>query len=135
MSVVFFPGKFQPPHIGHVLTISKLRNEYPKIIVGISDDEPRVMSFEEIRDTFDTIFRDQIEIVYVKGVLTQKNDLNELPSFDFLASGNEKVLEWGKKMGLSVKNIPRSKGVGYSGTELRALYKNKKQSNKKVFKQ
>lgn len=126
MSIVFFPGKFQPPHIGHVLTISKLLDKYTKVIVGISDDEPRVMSFEEIRDIFNTIFRGQIEIVYVEGVLTKKRDLNGLPSFDFLASGNEKVLEWGRKMELSVKKIPRSKGVGYSGTELRTLYKNLK---------
>jgi len=43
MKNVLFPGKFQPPHLGHIITIMRLRKDYNKIIIGITDDKPEVI--------------------------------------------------------------------------------------------
>ena len=43
MTVAFFPGKFMPPHLGHIETIMDVYDEYDRIIVGITEGPPRVM--------------------------------------------------------------------------------------------
>jgi len=121
---VFFPGKFQPPHIGHVLTISKLLKD-DHVIIGITDDKPRVMSREEVQTIFETIFLTKVEYKFINGKLTDYKDTDGLPEFDVLVTGNDKVIEWGLKLGLAVKKIPRSEGIGCSGTELRKLKEEK----------
>ena len=119
----FFPGKFQPPHIGHIMTISKLVKEGYIVVVGITGDTPRVMSQSKVKQIFESIFfpRD-VECFVVKGRLIDYKELPCLPKFDVLMSGNDDVLEWGLRMGLAVKKISRSEGMGCSGTELRELY-------------
>lgn len=124
MKTIYFPGKFQPPHIGHILTISKLLRKHYHVIVGISEDEPRIMTREQIEDIFRIIFGERVYVHLIDGVLTDWNDVDELPLFDVLMSGNDKVLEWGKKLGLRVEKTQRSEGIGCSGKELRRLIKN-----------
>jgi len=123
MNTVFFPGKFQPPHIGHVLTISKLMREGYSVVIGISQDTPRVLPQKKVREIFFTIFGRRVEYYLFDGVLTDYKDLKDFPSFDVLASGNDDVLLWGLNLGLSVKKTERSEGIGQSGTELRKLWK------------
>ena len=129
MTTVFFPGKFQPPHIGHVVTIAKLlsNDSFDKLVVGITEDTPKVMEPIQIKKIFDTIFDHArkwktIDVVLIGGVLTEKKDNKELPPFDILISGNKKVIDWGKSIGLETQYFSRSEGIGYSGTELRGLY-------------
>jgi len=127
---VFFPGKFQPPHIGHVITISKLLKKY-EVIIGISPDSPRVMTQKDVVKTFKKIFGDRVDYFIFSKILTNmtKGDVACLPKFDILISaGNDAVLSWGKKMGLKTKNIPRAKCIGASGSELRRLMNERKGS-------
>ena len=121
MITVFFPGKFQPPHIGHVMTISKLINNYEKVIIGITEDKPRIVSREEIQTIYETIFGKKVEYRFIDGVLTDYKTTEGLPKFDILISGNSDVIEWGLKLGIAVKSMPRSKGIGCSGSEVREL--------------
>jgi hypothetical protein len=39
--VAFFPGKFHPPHIGHIQTVLNILPKYRKIIIGVSEDMPK----------------------------------------------------------------------------------------------
>ena len=48
---------------------------------------------------------------------------NILPAFDILVSGNDKVIKHVTKLGIKADYLPRSKGIGYSGTEIRTLFK------------
>lgn len=121
MTTILFPGKFQPPHIGHILTISKLL-KHGRVIVGITEGEPRVISREEVQTIFETVFTTRAGYKFIDGTLTDYTDMDKLPEFDVVATGNDEVIEWGLKLGLSVKKVPRSKGIGYSGTELRELH-------------
>lgn len=120
--LAFFPGKFQPPHIGHVLTISKILKKYD-VIIGISPDIPRVISQKEVKKLFDVIFGNKVQYFLFDDVLTQYTILSDFPNFDVLLSGNDEIVKWAKQLNLFVKKISRSSCIGGSGTELRGLYK------------
>jgi len=129
MAIVFFPGKFQPPHIGHVISISKLLGNN-HVIIGITEGPPRVMKREEVKEIFETIFRNSVEYHCIDGILTDHKTIENLPEFDILVSGNDEVIEWGINLGLTVRKIPRTEGLGCCGTELRKL--NEKLKFKKI---
>ena len=123
MSTAFFPGKFQPVHLGHVISIMNIYEKYDKIIIGITEDSPEVLSQNERKEVFETVFRHlkKVEVVLVKEVISESNDLSHLPSFDICLTGNTKVIETMRKNGMKVEFLERSIGIGYSGTEIRSL--------------
>ena len=134
MSVAFFPGKFQPPHLGHVETINRILEDYDKVIIGITEDKPRVMSQKEVAQHFKKAFKHLrpdkfIEIIFLKGKLcdwSEEYAMKNLPDFDVLiTAGNTEVEEWARSCDIPVINIPRSEGVGFSGTELRKIYEDR----------
>jgi len=122
--VAFFPGKFHPPHIGHVQTILNILPKYRKVIIGVSEDIPSdktvtnpdaiILALKSFFITFDNV-----EVYKINGVLTNKNSVHGLPDFDVLLSGNEEVLSWANKFNIKSKHIPRSDGTLFSGTEIR----------------
>jgi nicotinamide mononucleotide adenylyltransferase len=123
--VGFFPGKFHPPHIGHILTMLSLVPKYSKLIIGVSEDMPdeSVTTVGGIIGTLNSFFEnfDNVEIARIKGVLTKKKDTAGLPEFDILLSGNELVLDWAESMGVKAQFVPRSEGFLCSGTEIRDI--------------
>ena len=123
MVVAFFPGKFQPPHIGHILTISKLLKKYD-VIIGISPDEPRVISQQKVKEIFETIFGDRLQCYIFGDILSHYTDISIFPSFDILLTGNDAIIKWANNLNLETKKIPRSFNV--SGTYLRKLYEKNK---------
>jgi len=120
--IVFFPGKFQPLHLGHILTIAKLRKEYTTVIVGITSDTIEIYSKEEIRDMLKTIFPN-IEVVDIPFKLTRLDDIKKLPYFNILITAeNDEVIKWASEHKINCKSISRSSCIGCSGTELRKLW-------------
>jgi len=122
--VAFFPGKFHPPHIGHIQTIMNILPKYRKIIIGVSEDMPtdKVVTnpaevVELLLSFFDSF--ENVEVCLVTGVLSVKEDTAGLPEFDILLSGNEEVLSWAKRVGVTAKHIPRSPGNLFRGTDIR----------------
>jgi hypothetical protein len=111
----FMPGKFNPPHIGHIQTILKLKESY-NLIVGVTGDIPKtaVMTQDEIINELKGL---GVEVVGIDGVLTHKRIADGLPKFDVLLSGNNEVLAWATKLGVPSKFVPRSGDI--SGTKLR----------------
>lgn len=107
----FFPGKFNPPHMGHFLTIFKLSKKY-KLIVGLTEDIP-VNAFPRklILKTLKELEEYGIKIVEVKGRLIDKTDITDLPKFDVLLSGNKSVLKWATKMNIKNKYVDRSSNI------------------------
>ena len=47
MATVFFPGKFQPVHLGHIISIMNIYEKFDKIIIGITQDKPEVLTQNE----------------------------------------------------------------------------------------
>ena len=50
--VAFFPGKFQPVHMGHITSLMRIFDDYDKIIIGITSDSPNVLSLNERKEEF-----------------------------------------------------------------------------------
>jgi len=121
----FFPGKFQPPHLGHVLTISRIIDKYGFVIIGITDDGEHVIKKEAINRIFKQIFKEQVICIYVEGTLVEQTSKCIPVSFDILLSGNEEVLRWAKKQGITIERVHRSQGIGFCGTDLRRLLENR----------
>jgi cytidyltransferase-like protein len=125
MTTAFFPGKFQPPHIGHARTISKLKRRFSKLIIGITEDGPRVVSRDEVHSSFRDIFWQDVEYFLVDGTLTDYKDVKSLPKFDILVTGNDEIVRWAKSLGIVVEKVSRSDGISCSGVKLRELYEEK----------
>ena len=126
MNIAFFPGKFQPVHLGHIVTLMSIYNKYDKIIVGITEDKPEIISQEERKRIFESVLKylPKFEIVLIKGAIVNSISLEHLPNFDVCLTGNHEVIEKLNEFGLKTEMIERSQGIGYSGTEIRSLLKN-----------
>jgi len=101
----------------------QLYPKYDKIIVGITEDGPRIVSQQERKKIFEKAFEHlpKFKIILIKGVLTGMNSLNGLPEFDICVSGNKKVIEKIKSLGKETEFMSRSEGTYFSGTKIRKL--------------
>jgi cytidyltransferase-like protein len=118
-----FLGKFQPPHLGHIRTITNMANEYSKIIVGITKGSPKMLDYNEVKKIFDDIFQhnNNVDVEIIEGVVEDNTVKLEDFDFDIIVSGNNKVLELLKSKGYKTSFQQRTDGVGYSSSEIRAL--------------
>ena len=124
--VAFFPGKFHPPHFGHIITILHILPKYKKLILGVSGHVPKdsvIATQEEIIGGLEEVFQnfENVEVCTIKGTLTDSKSVSYLPEFDILLSGNPEVLSWAKKMNINVEYVPRSEGVLFSGHKIRSI--------------
>lgn len=118
-----FLGKFQPPHLGHVRTIIRLSKRFKNVIVGITQSEPAMMPFIEVKNILQEVLSGypNIQIVLIAGSIEGGTaDIRDLP-FDVIVSGNHKVLNILKNQGFNTEFCERTEGVGYSGSEIRSL--------------
>lgn len=125
LPVAFFPGKFHPPHMGHVQTILKIAPHYRKLIVGVTGDTPSdgIMTQTEIIRVLHDVLANvgNIEVVGIAGTLVMKPDTRGLPAFDVLLSGNPAVIDWSERMGLRSRYVDRSLGPHCSGEVMRSM--------------
>lgn len=123
LPIIFFPGKFHPPHMGHLQTILKLAPHCKKIIVAVSGDMPpnSIMTQSQIAQVLDDAFSSfkNIEVIKISGTLTEKKDKSGLPVFDLLCSGNPDVIAWAQSQDIKSKFIDRSLGSQCSGENIR----------------
>ena len=126
--VPFFPGKFQPVHMGHITSIMKIFDDYDKIIICITSDSPNILSFDERKNSFKSVLYkfDKIQYFFLETALLNVEDIKLLPVFDVCVSGNTSVINFMKSNNIETRLLGRSKGVGYSGTELRSISELKK---------
>ena len=119
--VVLFSGRFDPFHLGHLLTILKLGKIYKKIIVVILDHfeskypisyrkEAIIQSLSYYNIDYEVIVN---KIHFAK---ITKNELSKY-KFDIYAAGNLEVLKHIESLGYETVYVERS--FEYSGTEIR----------------
>ena len=130
--VAFFPGKFHPPHIGHIQTILNIIPNYRKVVIGISQDTPKeniITDPEAIEAMLKQFLKsfDNVEICAFSGVLVEKENANGLPKFDVMISGNLEVLNWAKKNNIECQFIERSFDT-LSSTTIRNIMKNENEN-------
>ncbi len=126
--VAFIPGKFHPPHIGHIQTILNILPKYRKTIIGVTEHIPEnsiVTNPQDIVSILKSFFInfENVEVCLIKGILSEKKNLEWLPDFDVLLSGNLAVLDWAKQFGIDAEYMPRSEGILFNGSEIRNILK------------
>lgn len=123
MTTAFFPGKFQPVHLGHIITLMKLYDKYDIIIIGITEDKPEIMSQEGRKRVFESVLKHlpKFEIVLIKGTIVNSTSTNNLPDFDVCISGNPEVINKLNAYGIKTEFLKRSEGLGFSSSEIRSL--------------
>jgi len=97
--------------------------DYDKIIIGVTEDKPRIIPPQKVKIIFESVLRHlpKFKVMIVKGTIENNDSLDNLPEFDILLSGNMNVINHVKKFGINAQFMPRSKGIGYSGTEIRKI--------------
>lgn len=99
----YFVGKFNPPHMGHALTILKLKEEY-NLTVVVTKDVPKNSKYNQ--DEIVTEIKNLgVNVIKFNGKLTnQETD----PFNKTILTGNEDVIEWCKNKNVKYEFIPRS---------------------------
>ena len=123
----------QPPHIGHVLTIVRLYEEYDSIILYVVpyphpyySKEDFILHPNKVISIFKEIFKymPKVRVILSKGSLRDRTSFDDLPQFDVIVTGNKELIKSlkGKK---PTRFFPRSKigGFNINGTMLREIWR------------
>jgi len=120
MITALYPGRFQPPHLGHIITAMRLYKDYDKIIIGITEAEPRFMKPEKVKSIFDEVFQHipKYDVIIIRG----KDWMEHIPyDTNVIITGNDNSIERLKKRNIKYRKIERADGIGFRGSELRKL--------------
>jgi nicotinamide mononucleotide adenylyltransferase len=130
MATALFLGRFQPPHTGHLLTIRKLSQYYARVIVGITEAEPSVMTVPSVIEILKALLPDEgFEFIHVKGSVEGGTAVIDC-EFDVCCSGNPNVLTKMAEKGYRTEYIERAMDDLYSGTRQRSEYVDRVISNR-----
>jgi len=130
--IAIFPGRFQPPHVGHILTIIGIYPLYDRIFVAVTGDtyegtKMPVMKACEVKEILERIFAfmPKIKVIYGGTGFRTREYFYDLPKFDIVLTGNSAVLENMVVNKIKAKYVARSEGVGWSGETIRqSIYNN-----------
>jgi nicotinamide mononucleotide adenylyltransferase len=138
MKTAVFSGRFDPPHIGHVLTIIRLLKRYDRVVVVVLDYPerescPAAKAKEIFIEVLSSIRGNGIITVMVNnthfGKITRSKYILLIDeccadaASTVYVSGNQQVIDHFKKemKGLMFEFIDRSEN--YSGTDIREMQK------------
>lgn len=122
MTTALFLGRFQPPHVGHLLTIQSLATKYDQLIVGVTECEPSVMTIDNVIGIFKSLLpSNNISFLHVSGSVEGGTAIINC-QFDVCCSGNPAVLSIMGGKGYKTEYTERSFDSIYSGTHERKTY-------------
>lgn len=119
--IVLFSGRFDPPHIGHIITISKLVREFKEIMVVVLDYSEAEYPLCYRKQALSGMMNCLPGLHYVIDYPTHfaeitKEEISKF-KFDVYASGNLSVLKHIESLGIPTLYVERS--FDYSATEIR----------------
>ena len=119
---ILFIGKFQPPHLGHILTINKLIKKYSVVTIGITEGKPKFFKRKKIKLIFESIYHNEkkVNIVLLNGAVDEKT-IKIDKKYKLIISGNKLILKILDKLNFKTKYQPRTRGYGFSGRLLRKV--------------
>lgn len=149
MKVAVFSGRFDPPHIGHVMSIHKLSTSHDIVIIPILDYADRFISAESAFEVFNSVFEHyqshSLIIFLINNIHFSKiteveyNDLLKQCGIDqsindvIYYAGNKEVLDNFIGMGIKATYLKRSMDEFYAGVEIRSeLTKEKSESEQRT---
>ncbi len=119
---ILFSGRFNPVHLSHIRTIKRLANDYEKVIVCMLDYpnrfEPMEDSYAVMEDCLDG-YKGNFEVMINNVNLehTTQEDMDTLPPFSVVGTGNPNVQANMDMLGIPWVHIERT--PGYEGTDIR----------------
>jgi len=129
MTIAIISMRANPPHLGHVRTLFRIKDQYKKIIIAVTPSthggtKTQVVTAEESMSVFKEIFEkhfpDKYEVVYNEYDFSTRTMFDDLPRFDVIVTGNPKSYKHMKKLGMNVIWEPRT--PGYRGERIRKAY-------------
>jgi len=127
MSTVLFTGRFDKPHVGHIINIQRLGQKFENVIVCVLDDGKQFYPIKErIQILFDALenSKGNYTVISNKTNFEQISSLRikaEVPNFDVYASGNWACVQNLKNMGY--KTIDVARYPGYTARTGRVIQK------------
>ena len=129
MATAIISMRANPPHLGHIRTLLRIKDQYDKIIIAITSSthcgtKTQVMSTDEVmsifREIFEKHFPEIYKVVYNEYDFCTRTTFDDLPGFDVIVTGNPESYQHMKKLGKNVVWIPRT--PGYRGEYIREAY-------------
>jgi nicotinamide mononucleotide adenylyltransferase len=116
----YFIGKFQPPHLGHILTFNKIRSKYKiDLKIMVTQGEGSFIEFAKIKNIFLSALQiSETHIESVKGSI-EKKTISGLPRDAVFYTGNEKVIKLLRDSNYDAVFVERSMDKFYTGTSIR----------------
>lgn len=128
--IALFPGRFQPPHLGHVLTIMKMYPLYDEIIVAVTEytyqgKKKRVLPTRKTLSILEKLFAHlpKIRVMTIGKGIIERRSYDDLPPCNYIVSGNMGVIEAAEKAGYKARFMPRANDLHYlRGEEIRKTF-------------
>lgn len=122
MTTALFLGRFQPPHVGHVLTIRRLAKRFDRVVIGVTECEPSMMTNELVVELIRELLPEpEFLVTPVRGSVEGGTAVIDV-HFDVCCSGNPAVLAVMKARGFGTEYVERSLDAIYSGTQERRSF-------------
>ena len=129
--IAIFPGRFQPPHLGHILTLMRMYPLYDEIIIAVSTytyggTKKHVMRQKGVKDILEKIFKylPKYRVITIGKGFLERDNYDDLPKFDVVVTGNVQLIDKLEKLNIKSRYQPRSKigRLNISGRILRELF-------------
>jgi hypothetical protein len=148
MKVAVFSGRFDPPHIGHIMSIHKLSTSNDIVIIPILDYCDRFISSESACEVFNSVFEHYqshsliiflINFIHFAKITAKEYDdllkqcgidqgINDVTYY----AGNKEVLDNFNAMGINCVYLDRSMDEVYTGTKIREAVNGKQDNPKNI---
>ena len=126
--IALFPARMNPPHLGHILTLFKIKDNYEKIIVAITSyefegEKENIMPVKEVLSKVHSILKYFPEFEVIHNTIPFRNRItfDDLPKFDIVVTGSKGVYNNAIKHKFKAKFIQRT--VGYRGETMRKMWR------------
>ena len=121
----YFLGKFQPPHLGHVLTFNRLKQAHQidlRIMVTLGESD--FTNYSNIKTIFtEALNLPETHISASKGSI-ELGTIEGLPKNATYYTGNERVVKLLREKGYTCEYASRSWDEYYTGTGIRTYHTN-----------
>jgi len=128
MVIALIPTRCNPPHIGHILSFLRIKKDYDKVIIAVSNNtyngkKDQVMTAHQAISILQEIFKhiDGFEIIYTDIPFIHRKTFDDLPEFDIIITANSTIYEHMMRLNVPVKMVERT--PVYRGTFIREAYK------------